>query len=194
MGPDHQWHVYEKKSNGEVINQGTVDSDSLFFVGENKEKEIVVPPRAPAAVPPPEENKTRVYHSSRKENRQKVFGRRVIGVMPEYFAFENLTAVNSYNPEWRNKLANELLRFQDPHIKVYINKVESVVKIHDYQARRMEHVNITFLIDEDRRHFQSYSALIDSETGRVIQTWNQTIHEPLRSQRRPVELIPTGSL
>ena len=95
-------------------------------------------------------------------------------------------------PQWQESLAYNLMRFQDPQTKLIIKKEESIVRKVNGEKREFDVVLISFFPYANTDFKNSYNALVDTTSGEIIRTWNQSIHEPLRGQRMNFELTPTG--
>jgi hypothetical protein len=98
----------------------------------------------------------------------------------------NLEVTNKANPNWKSILGMDLLRMQDESTKVIINEEFPIIKLVDGKGRYYEQVIITYLLKNGDRN--SYRALVDSESGLVMETWDRTIHEHMR--RKKVDLAP----
>lgn len=130
-----------------------------------------------------------------KRSSQKILGRTLMGgQLPANVNPRHLHLSNRYNESWKEELAEQLLRFQSPDTKVFVKRNQSVVKVKGKKAKLYEVVTISYYFGDESKMFNSYNALVDSQTGRVQQTWNQSTHEPLRGQRMRVHLTPSGSL
>ena len=86
-----------------------------------------------------------------------------------------LEMINKINPKWKNILGLELLRFQNNETKVLIKEEFSIIQIQEDKGRYAEQVIITYVLKNGS--VNSYRALIDSETGSIVETWDKTIHE-----------------
>ncbi len=75
-----------------------------------------------------------------------------------------------YSQVWKNKLANNLLRFQAPKTKLFI---------FEQQIKSLRHKDATTVIIYFRgpKAVSSYTAEIDIKTGKILATWGRTIHE-----------------
>ena len=96
--------------------------------------------------------------------------------------------INEVNKEWKEKLGQNLLRFLRPETLVFVKKQKSVTLVEDNLLRNAEVVIIQLKSPEGRRY--SYNAYVDSETGKVLQTWNRTIHEFYGKKQK--KLAPSG--
>lgn len=104
----------------------------------------------------------------------------------------NLGALNRPSEDWKGKAAGKLLRFQDPSTKLFMMPQKSLVKIEENGARYVEIVEVKFLTKKGKR--TSYSALIDSQSGELIRSWNQSIQDSVFSRKDKVDLTATGNL
>lgn len=100
----------------------------------------------------------------------------------------NQKTVNEVNKEWKERLGQNLLRFLRPETLVFVKKQKSVTLVEDNLLRNAEVVIIQLKSPEGRRY--SYNAYVDSETGKVLQTWNRTIHEFFGKKQK--KLAPSG--
>ena len=90
---------------------------------------------------------------------------------------EDIKYINKTNPEWQTAYTKKLLRLGKGK-KVSELKIEhqkSMVQVKRKSARNLEHVRVSYL-NENGNPF-SYEALIDSETGSMVRSWNQTRYE-----------------
>lgn len=107
----------------------------------------------------------------------------------------DLNFLNTYNPQWKELLAKELMLFQPESVEVYFKPQKSVVKIlENNRAMFLEEVAITY---KTNRGPYSFKALINSETGKVVETWGKTHYDNF-SPRMPASenkgLTPNGTL
>ena len=99
---------------------------------------------------------------------------------------KNLPMINTQNPNWKTLLGNDLLRFQREDTKVIIKEELPIIKVIDGKGQYLEQVIITYLLNNGDRN--SYRALVDSETGLVLETWDRTIHEKYKIKRKSASL------
>jgi hypothetical protein len=94
-----------------------------------------------------------------------------------------LEMTNSLNPDWKKIMGNDLMRFQDEDTKLLVKEELPVIKIQDGKGTYLEQVIITYLSKDGERN--SFKALVDSDTGAVVETWDRTIQEKIykRSNR-----------
>lgn len=86
-----------------------------------------------------------------------------------------LEMVNKINPNWKDILGLELLRFQADDTKLMIKEEFPIIQIQNGKGFYAEQVIITYVLNNGT--VSSYRALIDSETGSITETWDKTIHE-----------------
>jgi hypothetical protein len=101
-------------------------------------------------------------------------------------SFKKLTMINTENPNWKTLLGNDLLRFQREDTKVIIKEELPIIKVMDGKGQYLEQVIITYLLNNGDRN--SFRALVDSETGLVLETWDRTIHEKYKIKRKSASL------
>ena len=92
-----------------------------------------------------------------------------------------LEMTNKINPNWKDILGHELIRFQTEDTKVMIKEEFPIIQISNEKGRYVNQVIVTYIEKDGMTN--SYRALVDSETGSVIETWDKTIHENLKKQR-----------
>lgn len=100
----------------------------------------------------------------------------------------NLPMKNTINPEWKDVLGNDLLRFQKEDTKIIIKNELSLIRVKNGEGQFLEQVIITYLQKDGTQN--SYHAMVNSETGLVVETWDRTIHEHYNKAKR--QLIPSG--
>ncbi len=94
---------------------------------------------------------------------------------------------NEYNPLWKEELGKNLLRFLRPKTKSIVRREGSALIKHKGKNLLVEHVLVK-LKSPEGRHF-GYNAYVDSQSGKVVKTWNRTIHE--QYSRSALRLSPT---
>jgi hypothetical protein len=94
-------------------------------------------------------------------------------------------------PKWREKLNHELLRFQKPDTVVIIRVGKTIENPSKKRLGRYHRVLVNYRT-ADGQH-SAFSALVSEETGKVVRTWNRTIHEDY-SGKNKIRLTPSGTL
>ena len=104
--------------------------------------------------------------------------RRIINLTNKELFWDEITFSNKVNPHWKDSLATNLLSMQKPDTKVFIKEELQLIKVSKGSARYLERVIITYLKESGMR--SSFTAYVDSQTGKVIETWGRTRFETLR--------------
>lgn len=155
---------YKKKKTKEIVSHPTTTEEKkLASIPEKKRKKS----RKPSSLP-----KTPLQ-GKRHE------GRRLFG-QTSLKSFDQLEYLNRINPEWEELAAEDLLRFQFPGTKVMIKKNDSVLAVGRGKARYLEEVTVTYV--KENGEINSFKALIDSQTGKLGNTWARTIHHQTRKK------------
>jgi hypothetical protein len=86
--------------------------------------------------------------------------------------------INRPSPDWQKKLKSHLLRQAGNSLKdIKILQERSLVWVRDENALQVESVLISL---KDQRDMESsFRALIDSQTGKVLETWDRTIFDSM---------------
>ena len=102
-----------------------------------------------------------------------------------------LEMINSPKPNWKELMGAELMRFQSEGTKVMVKEEFSIIKITDNKGRYIEQVIISYIVPNGKRN--SFKAFVDSETGAVLDTWDNTIHEPIFAKKQDGFLLPQNN-
>lgn len=146
---------------------------------EDKEKM-----RLPESMPAKSENSERTPAS-----KAPILEREVTGDINQ----QNLIYENDVNADWQQLMAERLMRFQDENTKMFTRHEKGILQVQKGNAKYLEQVLITFSMD-DGTHY-SYRALVASDDGKIIETWDRTKHEHTNRFKRPKNhMRPTGSL
>lgn len=132
-------------------------------------------------------------HSATLAEVPRRFGRQIMGENGlEYDEnAENpkpLVFINHFNPEWKDMLGEYLLKFQEVDTKVFIQRQRGLIKLEESGARLVEEVLVNYLRPQGGQ--SSFKALIDSQSGEIIQTWNKTVHEDVGGENRILFTLP----
>lgn len=98
-----------------------------------------------------------------------------------------LEMINRPSADWKDVLGQDLIRFQYENTKVMIKEEFSVIKIQSGKGLYAEQVIITYF--SKNGNTSSYRALVDSESGQIIETWDKTIHDHVRTNL-PIITLP----
>ncbi len=95
-----------------------------------------------------------------------------------------LPMINKVSKNWREKMGKDLMRFQNEETKVMVQDEFSVIRIVEGQGQYMQQVAITYLLPTGERN--SFRALIDSESGMILETWDKSIGEKTAKQKEKI--------
>ena len=167
------WMTFEKQKK-EITKHPSTKRELKAINKEKKEKEE----RKPAAKPI-------------NDHRVKRFGRVLLGPdSPQYKDLKKeLIISNKVNPNWQESLGNELLRFQEESTKVIVKDLGSFIQTRGGKGLFVNKVYISYLLDNGAR--SSFNALVNSETGKMIHTWNKTRQmKQIFQRKRPFKGSP----
>lgn len=187
-----EWTTFKKATPQKVESYPTTPKEKALAkiddqtqkepLPQNDEKENQ---RAPASKAP-----------AKKENQgpESIPGR-YWNLYPNQEVPQKMTFKNEVNKEWKALMGQDILRFLRPDTKLFVKKEKSLTLLERGLGRHVEQVYVKMVSPEGRQF--SYHAYVDSESGKVLRTWNNTIHEPMGKETpkiRPSGLIsPDGS-
>ena len=181
--PHADWVTYEKKE-GELKSAPTTPAE--------RERLRLSPPAPEQSTPPAAMESKRDPASVTPA---ATVERELSGSEAALFEKESdrFRYINNINEDWQQQMAERLMRFQDERTKMYLKHEKGILQVQNGTAQYLEQVLVTFAMD-DGTHY-SYRALVESEEGRILETWDRTKHEtPMRFKRGRGKLVPTGSL
>ncbi len=161
-----EWKTFVKKSGSKVASHATTNN-------EFEEAKITNVKNAPT--------KGRAPSSIKPTNPYKGFmvrkNRILTGEIDQKYEDESteLAMTNNLNPGWKEIMGNDLMRFQPEDTKLLVKEELPVIQIVDGKGRYLEQVIITYLSKNGER--SSFKALVDSDTGSIVETWDRTISE-----------------
>jgi len=82
---------------------------------------------------------------------------------------------NEVSDVWEKNFADNQLRIMDPDTKLMIKKDASLIQIKKNRVRYLEILSVNVI--KDGNNSNSFTAMVDSQTGKLLNTWNLTIHE-----------------
>lgn len=89
---------------------------------------------------------------------------------------KNLVITNKFNPNWQKRYLKNITRsFFDEKVKVDIKHLRSLVYVKYNKGRLAEKVKVSITRENGRS--SSYTALVDAQTGSLINSWNPTRYE-----------------
>ena len=98
----------------------------------------------------------------------------------------DLEMMNKINPNWKHILSSELLRFQKDDTKLMIKEEFSIIQVQEGKGHYTEQIIVTYVLKNGT--VSSFRALVDSETGAIVETWDKTIHENFKRERTKLTL------
>lgn len=119
----------------------------------------------------------------------KVNGRRVLNLPPgqEKAVLDNLRPANAVSEKWQESLRNVLkLQGGDSLRDITIQKIESLIWMNNGSALNVESVAITLRGDKGER--TKFRALVDSQSGKIIQSWDQPVYDPVHSGNNNIQI------
>lgn len=155
----HDWRAYNKT--GKTVSNNPASEQQINTL-HLKEKKLTIPRAAEWAV---------------RENRV------VIGEFKHELWQDpdsQVHMLNHINDDWKEKLGQHLLRFQEENITVLVRPIESYILAAKNQGRYVEEVYVSYL--KNGQFLSSYRAMIDSETGEVIKTWSRSVSENIKKR------------
>lgn len=186
MNVHKEWTTYEKK-NGSVEARATSVEEKV---------RLKLPEKPQVTIPvPPEEAKTR-EPASIAPSKSYYLGRELSGPYASEFEKNKsrFSFKNTVASDWQEQMAERLMRFQDEKTKMYLKHEKSVIEVYQTSAKYMEQVLVTFSMDDGSQY--SYRALVESDSGKILETWDRTKSDlPYRLKRQKVgTMSPTGTL
>lgn len=165
-----------------------------FFINQTPkpEENKSVPPQAQETSAPVLKEEVEVLpEATATAISQKTQPRSILGALPKE-GLKGLRFLNSPNGGWKEKYEEELRRFQDPESKIEITFQEGGIQTFPNKtAIYIEKVLV--IIRHPNGKEDSFNALVNSTTGKVIQTFNFVKRDdiPLRGEERQ-GMTPTG--
>ena len=170
------------KINSYLINEEVVEKKDDFIEKGNKPKEKSIYK---------ERVKKNIILKKNKKTIPKVNKeKKIFNQSDKAFDKNKYQFSNKKNEEWELELRNILLDSLDNKPKLTIKREKSLIKILKDKARYIEQAQI--IIDHEDGRQDSFRALIDSESGRIIRSWDRTIHENFL--KKPRKFAPSGKL
>lgn len=171
------WVAYEKADEKLVVREPIAQEKVFLSSDENKSAQpSQSSKREPASTKP-----------GPRFNDRLVLG----NIDQEVVAGEKeLKAINEPSPDWQNSFANYLLDTQEKETKLFLKHVDSALMVRGDQGRYTEELIVTFQLPN--KNISSYVAMVDSESGQMINTWSYTVNHNFRAA--PPRLTPSGAI
>ncbi len=176
------WKTFEKHSNNTIVTHPSTNKELL-------EARIPTPKRSIAEVKTKPEEKNELNNIPKDRNYQLREDRILFGDLEKRDYQDeqiDLEMVNKVNPNWKEILGNDLLRFQQEDTKVMIKEEFPMIKIQNGKGQYLEQVIITYAFKNG--NFSSFHALVDSDSGFVTETWDKTVNEKIKPNRAELTL------
>lgn len=159
-----EWKTFIKKGGNEVASHPTTKNEFQEAKITNVKHSAE---RSPSSVKPVNPFKGFMVRKNRI----------LTGEIDQKYEDDNteLIMTNNFNPAWKEIMGNDLMRFQAEDTKLLVKEELPVIQIIDGKGRYLEQVIISYLTNDGGR--SSFKALVDSDTGTIVETWDRTIGE-----------------
>jgi hypothetical protein len=118
-------------------------------------------------------------------------GRKVVG-LPSHQnkqSLKNFVPVNTPSPTWKKAVEKSIIRQAGGKVKdLEVKQLESLIWIQDNIPLNVENVTVSFR-DPDGRKI-SFRAMVDSQSGRLIQTWDRPVFDDFGPNKDGIRLDP----
>ena len=131
-----------------------------------------------------------VPQKNKKINQNIIPSKKIVNINPKKIDKTKFKFSNEKNSDWKIVLRNRLLDSLDNRPELTIKKEKSLIKVIRDKAIYVEQARI--IIDHEDGRQDSFRALINSETGKIIKSWDRTIHEHFIE--KPMKFSPSGKL
>jgi hypothetical protein len=95
---------------------------------------------------------------------------------------DNYYFENEVSDTWEKNFANNQLRFQEADTRLMIKKDASVLQIKRNRVRYLEIITVNVI--KNMKFSNSFNAMVDSQSGQLLNTWNMTVHENNNEMKR----------
>ena len=163
----------------------------LKRTNEQKAPQILLPKIQETTIPTPQEEPKLTPEPKATPITQNEKKRSIIGALPKD-GLKGLHFLNSPSDEWKEKYKEELKRFQDPSSEINITLQESGVQIFPNKTAIYIEKVLVMIHHADGKE-DSFNALVNSSTGKVIQTFNFVKRDDIPRQGEEKKgMTPTG--
>jgi hypothetical protein len=157
------WKTFKKQKSDLIVK----------YPSTNKELKVINQKQAKVTPNKALNIKSKRSPSSVPRSMKKLFGLPLVGI--KNVKDEDIIMINEKDDNWEESLGDELLRFHPSETKVLIRNEGSYIKLVGRKAQLVEKVLISYTLKFGGSN--SFHAFVDSGSGKIIQTWNRTIHE-----------------
>lgn len=119
-------------------------------------------------------------------NKIEVKGRKVLGLTPgeEKKEVEDLKFANDISEEWQEGVEKALRAQGGSSLsEIDIKKTDSFIWAHEGVALNVESVMIT--LKNQNGEERKFRAMVDSETGKILRTWDHPVIDPMNPRENP---------
>jgi LAS superfamily LD-carboxypeptidase LdcB len=174
-----------------------IDEDLQNLSEENQSLKNIVPPFPPKKKSGKKKNKIKkviVSPQQKEETKKLKLSRKRVRLNSNTPLtdedMENLEFINEINPNWKDTFTQKMLDSLEENPSLTVKKERSFIKIIGKKAQYVEQVRVIIQYENGKEN--SFRSIIDSENGKIIRSWDKTIHENFVS--RPKGFSPSGSL
>jgi hypothetical protein len=174
-----KWMAYEKDSEKLIVRQ-PAPNERVFLTPDETAAEQ-------------KNNETQGRSPASSSAQEILFGGRTVmgSIDQEVLSLDKeLKSINEPDSDWQNLLANYLLDTQESDTVLFLKHLKSGIMVRGDQGRYTEEVLVTFQLSN--KNISSYIALVDAQTGSLINTWSPTINHNFRTP--PPRLSPSGAI
>lgn len=105
-----------------------------------------------------------------------IFKKREISSAKKIDNPNDLVVTNKFNPNWKEVTSKNILRnFKEQDVKLNLEHVKSMIFVKYNTGILAEKIKVELTLPSGKK--SRYMALVDSETGSIINTWNRTRYE-----------------
>ncbi len=135
-----------------------------------------------------------IEKSSNLKDRRKKIGDRYLSGPDSLKEVDSskIKIINKENSRWKDLLSEQQLDGKPIHTKLFIDHQYSVVYSRNGISTLAERVNIIYMMPNGLK--SSFSAIVNSENGKVMQTWNFSKGEKQKHNLEETKLAPSGIL
>lgn len=118
-------------------------------------------------------------------------GRKVVGLPPNQSKqdLKKFVPANTPSPVWKKAVEKSVINQAGGKVKgLEVKQLESLIWIQDNIPLNVENVMVSFL-DPDGRKI-TFKAMVDSQSGRLIQTWDRPVFDDYSANKDGIRLDP----
>lgn len=181
--PAPVWKTFEKKSNKKIVAYKTTPNELAAARISEVRRDIAQEKNQNSDSDQTNLSDPRSNHYLYREERVLIGDIQKNDYQDEKVQLEMLNKISS---DWKEILGNDLIRFQSEFTKVMIKEELPVIKIQNGKGQYLEQVIVTYIFQNG--NISSYRALVDSESGSILETWDKSVHEKSFQKRAGLSL------